>query len=357
MKKKNLVTLVLIAVFFFGLTFWNLLGEKTDYSESERRVLAQFPKVTTERIMSGQFAEEFEEYAVDCFPMRDVWRRMKAYIRTGLFAQKDNHDIYTANGHISKMEYPMNTEMVDYALELFQKVQQTYLDRNKIYFAVIPDKNHYLAEPNGYLSLDYEAFTTYVKDGMDFAKYIEIADLLDADDYYFTDTHWRQNKIVDVAERIATGMGAEFSANFTEEQLEIPFEGVYIGQSALVHEPDVITYLKNDVLNRVTVEGADAVYDLEKAKGRDAYEMFLSGNQPIVKMRDEENRIGKRLIVFRDSFGSCIAPLLMAGYSEIVLVDLRYISGDMLAQYVNFEGADVLFLYSTLMLNNSLGMK
>ena len=105
------------------------------------------------------------------------------------------------------------------------------------------------------------------------------------------------------------------------------------------------------------VEGAKAVYDMDKAKGKDAYEMFLSGNQPIITMRDPENAEGKRLILFRDSFGSSIAPLLMSGYSEIVLVDLRYVSSDMLGQYVDFENVDVLFLYSTLMLNNSLGMK
>ena len=111
------------------------------------------------------------------------------------------------------------------------------------------------------------------------------------------------------------------------------------------------------MLERVTVEGANAVYDMDKAKGKDPYEVFLSGNQPIVTIRDEQNESGKRLIVFRDSFGSSIAPLLMSGYSELVLVDLRYISSDMIGQYVDFEQADVLFLYSTMMLNQSLGIK
>ncbi len=141
------------------------------------------------------------------------------------------------------------------------------------------------------------------------------------------------------------------------EKLDVPFNGVYVGQSALICMPDTISYLTNDVLERVEVEGAKAVYDMDKAKGKDSYEMFLSGNQPIITMRDTENTEGKRLILFRDSFGSSIAPLLMSGYSEIVLVDLRYISSDMLGEYVDFENADVLFLYSTLMLNNSLGMK
>ena len=356
-KIKNYVTVFIMASFFMILVLWNVLGEKADYSESERRVLAKLPEVTAEYVLSGKFATEFEDYAVDAFPMRDAWRRVKAYVRTGLFAQKDNNGIYTADGHIAKLEYPMNTQMLEHALGIFAKVHDKYLKDNKVYFAVVPDKNRYLAQKNGYPSLDYDKFTAYVKQGTDYAEYIEIADLLSAEDYYSTDTHWKQEALPDVAERIAEAMGTKLSKDYKTEKLDLPFEGVYVGQSALVCQPDTISYLTNQVIEQVTVEGAKAVYDMDKAKGKDAYEMFLSGNQPIITMRDAENTSGKRLIVFRDSFGSSIAPLLMSGYSEIVLVDLRYVSSDMLGLYVDFLDADVLFLYSTLMLNNSLGIK
>lgn len=357
MKIKNIVITVLTAVFFLGVSLWCLFGKTPKYSESERRVLASFPEVTTENVMSGKFAKEFEKYAVDRFPARDMWRSIKAYARTGLFFQKDNNDIFTADHHISKLEYPMNLEMADYAIQLFTKVKEKYLEENEIYFAVIPDKNRYLADENGYLSINYDAFSQYMKDGMDFAEYIEIADLLEADDYYYTDTHWRQDAIVDVAERIATVMGADISQEYHTNKLETPFHGVYVGQSALVCEPDTITYLTSEITDRVSVEGAKSVYDMEKASGRDPYEMFLSGNQPIITIKNMENSNGKRLIMFRDSFGSSIAPLFTKGYSEMILIDLRYVSSDMLGQFVDFKNADVLFLYSTLLLNNSLSMK
>lgn len=357
MKIKNYITVMIMACFFLFFFVWNLFGEKADYSESERRVLAKFPSITCETVLSGTFTQKFEEYAVDAFPMRDKWRTMKAYVRTGLFMQADNHSIYTADGHISKMEYPMNREMVDYAISLFSKVRELYLKNNNVYLGVIPDKNSFLAEKNGYLSMDYEEFSAYMKAGMDYATYIEIADLLEMSDYYYTDTHWRQENIVDVTERIAEAMGVCSDQEYEVYELEVPFYGVYSGQSALFHEPDVIRYLTNDTIEQLKVEGATAVYDRKKANGKDPYEMFLSGNQPVVTITNPENRSGKRLILFRDSFGSSIAPLFANGYSEIVMVDLRYISSDLLGQYVDFEGADVLFLYSTILLNNSLGMK
>jgi hypothetical protein len=48
-----------------------------------------------------------------------------------------------------------------------------------------------------------------------------------------------------------------------------------------------------------------------------------------------------------------MVPLLVQGYKTVTVIDIRYISGAMLDRFVDFHGQDVLFLYSTLVLNNS----
>lgn len=357
---KNKVIVIIITALFLGLSLWNLLGVKGDYSESERRVLAKFPEISLANVMSGDFADEFEEYLVDHFPKRDTWRGMKAYAKTKILSQKDNNGLYEAEGHLSKIEYPMNMYMLEHATEVFAKVNERYLNTgNHVYLAVISDKNRYIARRNNYISLDYKKLSGIVSEKMAFADYIEIDDLLEADDYYYTDSHWKQEKIIDVAERILREMNAGTGKQnqYEEHDLKRPFYGVYVGQSALKCEPDTITFLSDDMIDHMEVTGADAVYDMEKAEGKDPYEMFLSGNQPIVTINNPLQNNGKRLIVFRDSFGSSIAPLLAEGYSETVLIDLRYISSDMIGQFVEFDEADVLFLYSTMLLNNSLSIK
>ena len=62
-------------------------------------------------------------------------------------------------------------------------------------------------------------------------------------------------------------------------------------------------------------------------------------------------------IIFRDSFASSLAPLLLEEYSKISLVDLRYMRLEDLGQFIEFKGQDVLFLYSTLLINNSNVLK
>ena len=76
-------------------------------------------------------------------------------------------------------------------------------------------------------------------------------------------------------------------------------------------------------------------------------------------MRVENPNAGtdRELVIFRDSFASSIVPLLLEDYAAVTLVDIRYIQADMLSRFpINWEG-DVLFLYSTLVLNNSSTIK
>ena len=97
---------------------------------------------------------------------------------------------------------------MEQAAQRFRYLYETYLtEENSVFFSVIPDKNCFLAEESGHLSMDYDAFEKTVAEKMDFAEYIQISDLLDRNDYYKTDTHWRQEQITDVADRLASAMG------------------------------------------------------------------------------------------------------------------------------------------------------
>ena len=58
-----------------------------------------------------------------------------------------------------------------------------------------------------------------------------------------------------------------------------------------------------------------------------------------------------------DSFGSSIVPLLVSDYARVTLIDVRYVQIDVLDRFLEFGNQDVLFLYSTLVLNNSETIK
>ena len=150
---------------------------------------------------------------------------------------------------------------------------------------------------------------------------------------------------------------AEQSLNkYKLEALEEPFKGVYYGQAALPVKPDTLYYLNNEVLQQCRVTSYDTgkpreavIYNMEKAKGKDPYEIFLSGTSALQVIENPMATKEKELIVFRDSFGSSFVPLLLEAYQEVVLIDTRYISSTLLGDYVDFADADVLFLYNLLL--------
>lgn len=193
-------------------------------------------------------------------------------------------------------------------------------------------------------------------------RYIDIYDCLELTDYYKTDTHWRQERIVDVAQRLAEGMGVTLSAEYEVRSSEHPFYGVYYGQSALPLPAEEICYLESDLFDSCRVYDYETnaeipVYDPDRAVGRDPYELFLAGPKSLLTIYNSDADTDRRLIIFRDSFGSSIAPLLFEGYREITLIDIRYLSSELLGNFVEFDNCDVMFLYSTLVLNNSETLK
>lgn len=76
-----------------------------------------------------------------------------------------------------------------------------------MYYAVIPDKNVYLAQPNGYPHIDYDDMLRRLREGLENMTEISLFDLLDANDYYRTDAHWRQENLEPVVSRITQAMG------------------------------------------------------------------------------------------------------------------------------------------------------
>lgn len=363
-KIKNILLVVMTAVFLCGFSLWAFLKPDETVSASERRALAGFPSVSRESVFSGAFMEDFEKYTLDQFPLRDRFRTLKAVVSLYILGQKDNNGIYVKDGFASKLDAPLDMDSVEYAASRFRFVYDRYLAGKdvKVYLSVVPDKNYFMAEKYGYPAIDYEKMISEMKSRMDFAEYIGIAQLLELSDYYGTDTHWRQERITDVAKRLASEMGVSLSAQYTVKQLDTPFYGVYCGQSALPLPPDDLYYLENEDLNDCKVYDFETgtyipVYDPGKAEGNDPYEMFLSGSKSLLAIENPNADTDKELVVFRDSFGSSIAPLLAEGYAKTTLADIRYLQPALLGRFMEFTDQDVLFLYSTSVLNNSVTIK
>lgn len=351
---KNKILSVSFFTIIISIFFINIFAKDKDLSYTERRKLQSFPKITLDDILSGKTMEEFDNYTLDQFAFREEFRSLKTLTNLNIFRKLDNNNIFIKDNFIFKYEYPLKEDKVLSFNQKINNLYDSYLKGMNVYYAIIPDKNYFLND--NYLKLDYEKLFKLVNDGLKNMEYIDITGDLKLEDYYYTDTHWKQEKILKIVKKLSEQMDFEYINDYKINEYK-PFYGVYYGQAALKTKPDTICYLTNDYIDSATVEDFDSdlktVYEVSSLGGMDSYDVFLSGATPLITITNQKASTDKELIIFRDSFGSSIAPLLIPGYSKITLVDLRYINPSDLGNYIEFKNQDVLILYNTLVINNS----
>ncbi len=368
-KIKNIAVTLTFVIFiaFFSVTCILRYFSPAESSDAERRPLAQFPeKITWSGVVDKTVIDGFEKYSVDQFPFREFFRGIKANFSLNVLGLKENNGLAVEDGYIAKIEQDFSEENVNFSLDKLNVYYEKFIKNNggKHYLTLIPDKNYYLGHDYNYPSPDYDWLKDKVTDRFPGMGYIDITGELSLEDYYKTDTHWSQDKILGVVDKLAASMGIsdKLSGNYTHNKLE-GFYGVYYGQSALSPKPDDLVYLTNDILDGCTVydyltSKKGPIYNLDLFGGKDGYDMFLSGTKPLLRIDNPARDDGSKLVIFRDSYGSSLTPLLVEAYSTIYVVDIRYTNATMLTMYekmkqIDFSGADVLFAYSSLILNSN----
>ena len=307
-------------------------------SKTERRKLAKKPVFTVAAFWDGTYMEQLETYFSEQFPVRDGLRTVKAETETALLGKADTNGYFKVEDGIYHLEAELNEK--------------------NCYVAVIPDKNYYLADKQ-YPILDYARLDEMIQAEIPSVQKINLYDKLHLEDYYRTDLHWKQEKITDVVDTLVQSMGQQTNTISDGWQIATEdFVGAYGAASALKTTPDKMIYRTDPSVERMQVYDYErkqyvSVYAPEKIGGMDDYDFYLWGARALLTIQNPECHNGKKLLLFRDSFGSSIAPLLAEYYEEVTLVDLRYVSASHALELLgDTEYQDVLFLYSAPILNH-----
>ena len=348
---KNKVVVILFGLIIYGFFFLNLVTPDKKSSVSERRKLEQFPKVSLKAIIKGDFFKKFDNYSMDQFYQREKFRKLK--IKTDMLVLGNYNNMQIDKDYIYEALYPLNENSVNNLVSKINNIIDLYLDdTNKVYYSLIPDKGYYI---NNSLKLDYTKLVSLYKRVK--GNYIDLFNVLELDDYYKSDTHWKEENLLKVGKELARKMDFSLDDNITFKDIA-SFNGVYGSRLVLDEDLDKIVvaesaFINNAVVYDLTSNKKIDIYNNDKINSLDKYDIYLNGANGLLKIDNLLENSGKRLIIFRDSYTSSLAPLLISGYKEIILVDTRYISPKILNNYINFKDADILFLYGTIMANNS----
>jgi len=352
MKDKIITFLFVGYLFIFSVL--HLIVPDHALSVTERRSLASFPKFK----FDSEYIVKVDKYLLDHFPFRNGFRSIKALYNYNLLNKLDNNGIFLKDDAIYKSNYPTDYDSIDNFIDHIE-VLKSNLNNNKIYMMIIPDKNYYLEEKD-FLHIDYD----YIYDKLESIglNNIDVRKILTKDDYYKTDTHWKQEKLDKVVEEMSLVMDFGYGEEKYVLHSYNDFYGVYYGESAMNIDAEKLVYVTNDLIDNAEVKylennNLNKVYNIDKLYGLDSYEVYLDGASSYIEIYNNTINNDKELVIFRDSFASSISPLLIKYYSKITLIDNRYISSQIFNDLIDFENQDVLFMYSTLLVNSSDSLK
>jgi len=345
MKQKVIsISFIIFIVGFFVVSF---ILEDDVLSKLERRKLAQVPK------FNRDFVSNLDSYIIDQFPLRNEFINLNSNINRSLLRIKDYNNVYIIEDRIYDINYPLNEKECNNFSRKINYIIEKDLENSNVYYSIIPDKEYFLNDKE-HLKIDYEILKDKVT--ID-AEYIDIIQQLNIEDYYRTDIHWKQENLQEVTKTIVEQMGNTYvDLEYSLHKYE-PFYGASYSKAGNNVGPDKLVYLRNEFIDKAVVEhleyGEKEVYDKEKVNAMDSYDIFLSGPSSLIEIANTIATNDKELIMFRDSFSSSLAPLLIPYYSNIILIDLRYVNYEIVSNIVNFENKDVLFIYSAQVINNS----
>ena len=358
-KIKDIVVTIVFLITIISLFLINVIKKDSDISIAERRKLATMPELTTKSLFDGTYFKKFDSYVTDQFIKRDTFRKIKIDIE--LSTKGEYNNLYMYDDYIVEEIFPLNTNSINNLTNKINYIKNTYLNNNSnIYYTIIPDKNYFVN--NGNLKLDYNKLQDMMKSNLTNLNYINIFDKLTLDNYYKTDTHWKEEDLFNVANTIANQMNFDITNNNNVVNTITTFKGSYAGRLSVTKDIDTIKTISNpstlnsSVYNYETKKYTD-IYDYTKINSLDKYDIYLSGAVPIIDITNNNTSSDKELIVFRDSYGSSLIPLLIEGYKKITVIDIRYISSKILNKYIDFNDQDVLFMYSILTINNSFSIR
>lgn len=336
----------------------NLIMPNKNFSESENRYLAGLPVYSTKTLLSGKYMQSIDEYVNDHFLGRDHWIAMQSSLEYSI-GKRENNGVFICNGALmADIETP-KADIVQANIRGIKAFVQQY--NKPVYLMLVPSaaaiQTHKL--PLFAQSWDQIGFVDRVCTELgDTVKPVKLFETLTAhkDDYiyYRTDHHWTTDGAFLAYQKACEVMGlpVKTADDFKIDTVSDSFNGTLYSKSGVRNIlPDSIkTYSIGKITDFSVYDGKKTtnypnLYFQEFLSQKDKYSYFLGTNQPLVTIHTA-SKSGKRLLVFKDSYAHSLAPLFAADYSEISLVDMRYINGG-LTKIVNpAQFDDVLFVYS-----------
>lgn len=367
MKKNKTKLSTKITVFaFFGilviLPLLTFIIPKSEFSEAENKVLAKWPKFSTETILDKKFMDGFDKYVSDHFVGREEWITAKTTMEM-MTGQKEINSVFPLENMIVENIGKKDKDIFKKNYKLINDFAKVYGDKMSVNMMLIPTASEiYKDKLPAYAPVMDQI--KYISDFYEKLEGVKIVDVLstlrankDSYIYYRTDHHWTSYGAYLGYTALGKSLGFKPLTHdmFNIEMGSNKFLGTLYSK-VLIKEDlkdviDLYHYSEGSPIEEVIIDEGmekksyDSIFFKENLDTKDKYSVFLGKNQPIVTIKTKVKN-GQKLVMFKDSYSHTLMQFLPLHYEEITLIDLRYISND-IRKYVDLDDyTSALFIYN-----------
>jgi hypothetical protein len=360
-----------MAVIFFAIitiipavSLFTMPREEFAFSETENRYLAQFPKFTMDSVLDTRFMHGFEDWANDRVFGRESWIRLKNSTER-LLGKLEFDGVYTADGRMLQTWRDFNETSVNRNLEAMNNFALRHSEV-PVYFMLIPTAIEIYRDslPESAPIGSQKDFIRHCYDMLPEISGIDMLPLMhehsDSYIYYRTDHHQTSSGSYIAYTAAANAMGfTPLELNrFNVENASNSFLGTLYSRTldnsitpdivkiyTLAGGDPEVSVIINDGISE-TIH--DSLYFREYLDVKDKYSVFLGSPVPVVTINSDLGGSERRLLVFKDSYAHSLVPFLAKNFSEITMVDMRFINMRYSELFDVDEYDAVLFLYNVI---------
>ena len=351
MKHRQSIALVVSFVLLLNLTaiaFW-LVPDKT-FSARENRALQTLPRFDTERLLSGDLSNAYNDYFADQIVARNLLLTLKGSLellsgkgenngillgRDGQLAKRlfstaradrdaaEDSDVIDTE-HLKQAAAGINraTENLDIPFAVFLTGRTADVAASAFLYPTNgSDKMLATLRENVNRDVSYLDLVPTYRTRYESGEYV----------YYRTDHHWTTLGAYYAYCDILKAFGMENdiipAENFAKETVSTNFWGTFAAKSGFHFvKPDSVELwlLGNEDDFLVTADGRtldDGFYNRAHLSGNDKYSVFLDGTHDVVTITKKDGQNRPTLAIFKDSFANSVAPFL-AQHFDLVLYNL-----------------------------------
>ncbi|MCL2221905.1 MAG: DHHW family protein [Oscillospiraceae bacterium] len=384
----------LIILFFFVF----ILPSDENASEFENRNMEQFPVLTFESYLSGEFFKRFESYLLDNTAMRTSWLTLghiaemsyglrlpgggamvdfggadlgiglvpdepddvipfSAFspglsevqvITTGAVSEPFSVDVNFHEDAVFYLRYTENRELAARYAEVLNSYRAAVADDVRMFSLISPVKVEFMGERYRAVNSSQLGTINFIGELLDESiVQVDAHGFLEAhfEEYIFfrLDHHWTAlgAYYAYLAFAEAAGIDPITIENYTEHAIEGFIGSLAVGtrNRTVLENPDTIYFYTLDDGTEFSID----MFVIPTEFSALSYRVFLGGDRAIYSFTTS-NLNGRTLVVVKDSFANALIPWIAPHYEMIVVIDPRQFFGSVTQILEYLENVDLLFV-------------